>query len=162
MPISLENVGIAVRDLEATIACFTDLGLTVLGRDVVNGEWTDTAVIGMHRVAFLFRQTVSYRGECRQDAIAEFALLFNAGVRVTENALIELARLTRPPSAVRDSEIVEQEQFARPEADLEANNVGAQSAIAKETLFLALTGELFATQESDMSLDTREHRSLAE
>src|SRR4051812_19040301 len=32
MPIKLENVGIAVHDLEATIAFFTDLGLTVLGR----------------------------------------------------------------------------------------------------------------------------------
>ena len=44
MPIKLENVAIAVRDLEATIAFFTDLGLTVLGRDEVSGEWTDTAV----------------------------------------------------------------------------------------------------------------------
>lgn len=44
MPITLENVGIAVRDLEATIAFFTDLGLTVLGRETVSGEWTDTAV----------------------------------------------------------------------------------------------------------------------
>ena len=44
MPIRLENVGIAVRDLDATIDFFTDLGLTVLGRDTVNGEWTDTAV----------------------------------------------------------------------------------------------------------------------
>ncbi len=44
MPIRLENVGIAVRDLEATIDFFTDLGLTVLGRDTVSGEWTDTAV----------------------------------------------------------------------------------------------------------------------
>ena len=44
MPITLENVGIAVRDLEATIAFFTDLGLTVLGRDTVSGEWADTAV----------------------------------------------------------------------------------------------------------------------
>ena len=44
MPIKLENVGIAVRDLEATIAFFTDLGLTVLGRDTVSGEWADTAV----------------------------------------------------------------------------------------------------------------------
>ncbi len=44
MPIKLENVGIAVRDLEETIAFFTDLGLTVLGRDTVSGEWTDTAV----------------------------------------------------------------------------------------------------------------------
>ncbi len=44
VPIRLENVGIAVRDLEAAIAFFTDLGLTVLGRDTVSGEWTDTAV----------------------------------------------------------------------------------------------------------------------
>ena len=44
MPIKLENVAIAVRNLEATIAFFTDLGLTVLGRDTVSGEWADTAV----------------------------------------------------------------------------------------------------------------------
>lgn len=44
MAIRLDNVGIAVRDLEATIAFFTDLGLTVIGRDTVSGEWTDTAV----------------------------------------------------------------------------------------------------------------------
>jgi glyoxylase I family protein len=44
MPIKLENVGIAVRDLNDAIAFFTDLGLTVLGRDTVSGEWTDTAV----------------------------------------------------------------------------------------------------------------------
>lgn len=44
MTISLENVGIAVRDLDAAISFFTDLGLTVLGRDTVSGEWADTAV----------------------------------------------------------------------------------------------------------------------
>jgi glyoxylase I family protein len=44
MPIKLENVAIAVRDLDATIAFFTDLGLTVLGRDTVSGQWADTAV----------------------------------------------------------------------------------------------------------------------
>ena len=44
MAIKFENVGIAVRDLEATIAFFTDLGLTVVGRDTVSGEWTETAV----------------------------------------------------------------------------------------------------------------------
>jgi len=44
MPIKFENVAIAVRDLEATIAFFTDLGLTVLGRDEVSGEWADTCV----------------------------------------------------------------------------------------------------------------------
>ncbi|MGG7463310.1 MULTISPECIES: VOC family protein [unclassified Plantibacter] len=44
MSITLENVGIAVRDIEATIAFFTDLGLTLVGRDTVSGEWADTAV----------------------------------------------------------------------------------------------------------------------
>ncbi|KUM33628.1 VOC family protein [Arthrobacter sp. EPSL27] len=44
MGIKLENVGIAVRDLEAAIAFFTDLGLTVIGRDTVSGDWTDIAV----------------------------------------------------------------------------------------------------------------------
>ena len=44
MPIRLENVAIAVRDLEETVAFFTDLGLAVLGRDTVSGEWADTAV----------------------------------------------------------------------------------------------------------------------
>ena len=44
MPITLENVAIAVRDLDAAIAFFTDLGLTVVGRDTVSGEWADTAV----------------------------------------------------------------------------------------------------------------------
>jgi glyoxylase I family protein len=44
MPIKLENVGIAVRDIDATIAFFTDLGLEVVGRDTVSGEWADTAV----------------------------------------------------------------------------------------------------------------------
>jgi glyoxylase I family protein len=44
MAIKIDNVGIAVRDLEETVAFFTDLGLTVVGRDEVSGEWTDTAV----------------------------------------------------------------------------------------------------------------------
>jgi glyoxylase I family protein len=44
MPIKLENVGIAVRDLDATIAFFTELGLTLVGSATVSGEWADTAV----------------------------------------------------------------------------------------------------------------------
>jgi len=44
VPIKLENVGIAVRDLDEAIVFFTDLGLDVLGRDTVSGEWADTAV----------------------------------------------------------------------------------------------------------------------
>ncbi|MFJ6549273.1 VOC family protein [Microbacterium sp. NPDC091676] len=44
MAIAFENIGIAVRDLDATIAFFTDLGLSVVGRDEVSGEWASTAV----------------------------------------------------------------------------------------------------------------------
>jgi glyoxylase I family protein len=64
MPIRLENVGIAVRDLDAAIAFFTDLGLTVLGRDTISGEWADTAVglDGNHaKIAVL--QTPDGRGQ---------------------------------------------------------------------------------------------------
>jgi catechol 2,3-dioxygenase-like lactoylglutathione lyase family enzyme len=44
MAIRIDNVAIAVRDLDQAIAFFTDLGLSVLGRDTVSGDWTDTAV----------------------------------------------------------------------------------------------------------------------
>ena len=36
MVISFVNVGIAVRDLGATVDFFTDLGLRLVGRDEVN------------------------------------------------------------------------------------------------------------------------------
>src|ERR1700761_1678070 len=44
MPIKLENVGIAVRDIEEAISFFTDLGLEIVGRDEISGDWADTAV----------------------------------------------------------------------------------------------------------------------
>ena len=44
MAIRLDTVAIAVRALDQAIAFFTDLGLSVLGRDTVSGDWTDTAV----------------------------------------------------------------------------------------------------------------------
>ena len=44
MAIRLENVGIAVRDIDATISFFTDLGLELVGRDTISGEWADMAV----------------------------------------------------------------------------------------------------------------------
>ena len=63
MAIALENIGIAVRDIEEAIAFFTDLGLIVVGRDTVSGEWADTAVglDGNHaKIAVL--QTLDGRG----------------------------------------------------------------------------------------------------
>lgn len=64
MPIKLENVGIAVRDIEATIAFFTDLGLTVLGRDTVSGKWADT-VVGLdgNHVKIAMLKTPDGRGQ---------------------------------------------------------------------------------------------------
>ena len=44
MAIRFGNVGIAVRDLDAAVAFFTDLGLVVVGTDTISGEWADTAV----------------------------------------------------------------------------------------------------------------------
>lgn len=44
MPITMENVGITVRDLDAAISFFTDLGLELVGRDTISGDWADTAV----------------------------------------------------------------------------------------------------------------------
>lgn len=54
--IRMENVGIAVADIEAAISFFTDLGLNLVGRTTVRGEWADIAVglDGNHaRVAML-------------------------------------------------------------------------------------------------------------
>lgn len=44
MALKFENVGIAVRDLDEAISFFAALGLTVVGRDAISGEWADTAV----------------------------------------------------------------------------------------------------------------------
>ncbi|UUL75322.1 VOC family protein [Pseudarthrobacter sp. Fe7] len=64
MPIKLENVGIAVRNLEAAIDFFTDLGLTVLGRDTVSGEWADTAVgLDGNHVKIAVLQTPDGKGQ---------------------------------------------------------------------------------------------------
>jgi len=67
MPIKLENVGIAVRDLEATIAFFTDLGLTVVGRDTVSGEWTGAVGLdGNHaNIAMLQMLDIRRQGSSR-------------------------------------------------------------------------------------------------
>ena len=35
----MDNVGIVVKDLDATIAFFTELGLTLEGRMPIDGEW---------------------------------------------------------------------------------------------------------------------------
>jgi len=44
MGLRFENVGIAVEDLEEAVDFFQGLGLVVVGREEVQGEWADTAV----------------------------------------------------------------------------------------------------------------------
>lgn len=44
MSITLNNVGIAVRDLDEAVSFFTDLGLTLVGSDTISGDWADLAV----------------------------------------------------------------------------------------------------------------------
>lgn len=39
--IRMDNVGIVVEDIDATIAFFTDLGLEFEGRATIEGEWAD-------------------------------------------------------------------------------------------------------------------------
>lgn len=43
----MDNVGIVVEDLDAAIAFFTELGLTLEGRAPIEGDWAD-GVTGLH------------------------------------------------------------------------------------------------------------------
>src|SRR3954463_3206405 len=45
----MDNVGIVVQDLEAAIAFFTELGLTLEGRAPIEGDWAD-GVTGLHNM----------------------------------------------------------------------------------------------------------------
>ena len=38
--VRMDNVGIVVEDLDATVAFFTELGLALEGRAVIEGEWS--------------------------------------------------------------------------------------------------------------------------
>lgn len=63
MSIKLENVGIAVEDLDKAVAFFTDLGLVVIGSDTISGEWADTAVgLDGNRVRIAMLETPSGGG----------------------------------------------------------------------------------------------------
>lgn len=43
----MDNVGIVVEDLDATVAFFLELGLTLEGRAMIEGEWSGR-VTGLH------------------------------------------------------------------------------------------------------------------
>lgn len=59
----LDNVGIVVEDLDSTIEFFTELGLELLGRAPVEGDWADgvTGLPGM-RVEIATLQTPDGHG----------------------------------------------------------------------------------------------------
>jgi hypothetical protein len=59
----LENVGIVVEDLAAATAFFVELGLTVLGKGPVEGDWVDR-VVGLEgvRVDVAMLETVDGHG----------------------------------------------------------------------------------------------------
>jgi catechol 2,3-dioxygenase-like lactoylglutathione lyase family enzyme len=40
----MDNVGIVVADLDAAVAFFTELGMELLGRQTVEGDWADRVV----------------------------------------------------------------------------------------------------------------------
>lgn len=40
----MDNVGIVVEDLDATVAFFVELGLELVGRQTVEGDWADRVV----------------------------------------------------------------------------------------------------------------------
>ena len=47
----MDNVGIVVEDLDASIAFFSELGLTLEGRTTVEGEWAGRVTgLGTQRV----------------------------------------------------------------------------------------------------------------
>ena len=54
----MDNVGIVVDDLEATIDCFRELGLELEGRGMVEGEWAGRVTgLGDQRVEIAMMRT---------------------------------------------------------------------------------------------------------
>ncbi|MEU3012149.1 VOC family protein [Nocardia asteroides] len=58
MPVTMNNVGIVVRDLTAAIEFFGELGLELEGRAVVEGEWAGRVTgLGDQRVEIAMMRT---------------------------------------------------------------------------------------------------------
>ena len=63
MVLKLDNVGIVVADLTAAIAFFTELGLELEGRAVVEGEWAGRVTgLGEQRVEIAMMRTPDGHG----------------------------------------------------------------------------------------------------
>ncbi|MFD6222208.1 VOC family protein [Nocardia asteroides] len=64
MPVTMNNVGIVVRDLTAAIEFFGELGLELEGRAMVEGEWAGRVTgLGDQRVEIAMMRTPD--GHCR-------------------------------------------------------------------------------------------------
>ena len=60
----MDNVGIVVDDLEATIAFFLELGLDLEGRGTIEGEWAGRVTgLGDQRVEIAMMRTPDGHGQ---------------------------------------------------------------------------------------------------
>ena len=63
MPVRMDNVGLVVADLDATIPFFVDLGLTLEGRTVIEGPWAGRVTgLGTQRVEIAMLRTPDGHG----------------------------------------------------------------------------------------------------
>ena len=63
MAITMDNVGIVVEDLSAVVAFFTELGLELEGRAMVEGEWAGRVTgLGDQRVEIAMMRTPDGHG----------------------------------------------------------------------------------------------------
>lgn len=63
-PVRMDNVGIVVEDLDAAIAFFTELGLELEGRGMVEGEWAGRVTgLGDQRVEIAMMRTPDGHGK---------------------------------------------------------------------------------------------------
>ena len=63
MPLRMDNMGIVVADLDAAVAFFTALGLTLEGRTTVEGPWAGRVTgLGAQRVEIAMLRTPDGHG----------------------------------------------------------------------------------------------------
>jgi len=64
MTIKMDNVGIVVEDLEATVEFFQELGLELVGQGMVEGEWAGSVTgLGDQRVEVAMMRTPDGHGQ---------------------------------------------------------------------------------------------------
>ncbi|OYO01097.1 methylmalonyl-CoA epimerase [Propionibacteriaceae bacterium ES.041] len=76
MTIRMDNMGIVVEDLDATIAFFTTLGLELEGRGMVEGEWAGAVTgLGDQRVEIAMMRTPDGHGKLELSRFLEPAVV---------------------------------------------------------------------------------------